>query len=315
PPCSIAALSTIVDLVGYGNANFFEGSGTAPTLDNTTAALRRANGCADTDDNGADFAKAMPTPRNRLTPASPCSTGDAAPSVAATAPANGATNVALNANVSVTFSEPVTVTDPWYRIVCTTSGEHAAVASGSPTTFELDPTSDFVAGETCTFTVLAAGVSDVDTLDPPDRPLADFSWTVTTQQPPLRIHEIQGAGHVSPKAGQSVNGVPGIVTQKTANGFFFEDPNPDSDPATSEALFAFGSISAGQVAVGDSVKVSGTVSEFLGPGSSSATNLPVTEIANTSVQVVSHGNQLPAPMLWSPPREVIEDDASGDLRT
>src|SRR5438034_1872643 len=36
--------SGVVDLVGYGGANCFEGSGAAPTLSNTTAALRAGNG-------------------------------------------------------------------------------------------------------------------------------------------------------------------------------------------------------------------------------------------------------------------------------
>src|SRR5512145_1288639 len=34
--CSAAQLAMIIDLIGYGNANFFEGSGTAPVLSNST---------------------------------------------------------------------------------------------------------------------------------------------------------------------------------------------------------------------------------------------------------------------------------------
>jgi hypothetical protein len=34
-PCDAAAQARIVDLVGYGNANFFEGAGAAPTLSST----------------------------------------------------------------------------------------------------------------------------------------------------------------------------------------------------------------------------------------------------------------------------------------
>ena len=62
-PCDAAARARIVDLVGYGAANFFEGSGPAPALSNTTAALRASNGRTDTDDNAADFAAGQPTPR------------------------------------------------------------------------------------------------------------------------------------------------------------------------------------------------------------------------------------------------------------
>ena len=49
-------------------------------------------------------------------------TTDATPSVATTVPVNGASGVALNADLSVTFSEPVHVTGNWFQIVCSVSG-------------------------------------------------------------------------------------------------------------------------------------------------------------------------------------------------
>ena len=58
-------------------------------------------------------------------------------------------------------------------------------------------------------------------------------------EPGLRIHDIQGAAQVSPKAGVKVAEVPGVVTTVSPNGFWFQDPTPDADPATSEGLFAF----------------------------------------------------------------------------
>jgi uncharacterized protein len=63
-PCSTEQLARIIDLVGYGNADFFEGTGAAPTLTNTTAALRLDDGAQDTDDNAADFVAGAPMPRN-----------------------------------------------------------------------------------------------------------------------------------------------------------------------------------------------------------------------------------------------------------
>src|SRR5438309_526994 len=53
-PCPPAALGRIVDLIGYGTANFFE-SAAAPAPSNTTAAVRKNEGCTETDDNSADF--------------------------------------------------------------------------------------------------------------------------------------------------------------------------------------------------------------------------------------------------------------------
>lgn len=127
------------------------------------------------------------------------------------------------------------------------------------------------------------------------------------------IRDIQGKAHRSPLLGQVVVDVPGIVTQLTSNGFFFQDPNPDTDPGTSEGLFVFTS-SAPTVAVGDSVKVSGTVAEFR-PGGGTSANLSITEITGPTITLVSNGNALPAPIIIgtdrTPPSEVIDNDTVG----
>ena len=311
-PCSGAQLAQIVDLVGYDGANFFEGSAAAPTLSNTTAGFRAGAGCVDTDNNGADFTAASPLARNTVSAFHVCP-ADNAPSVTSTSPANGAAGVVPGANVSITFSEPVNVADSWYSISCGTSGSHTATVSGGPTTFTLDPDSDFVEGETCTVTVVAADVTDQDTIDPPDTMAADYVFSFTTQVPPTPIHTIQGATHISPYAGQSVR-TTGIVTAKSSNGFWMQDPSPDADEATSEGIFVFTS-SAPAVAVGDSVSVSARVQEFR-PGGASNGNLTTTELASPTVSVLSTGNSLPAPVVMGtggriPPDTVIENDAVG----
>ena len=71
--CSSAQSSLILDLVGFGTANFFEGTAAAPTLSNTTAALRGGNGCTDTNQNGTDFTAVAPAPRNSATALAACS--------------------------------------------------------------------------------------------------------------------------------------------------------------------------------------------------------------------------------------------------
>jgi uncharacterized protein len=134
-----------------------------------------------------------------------------------------------------------------------------------------------------------------------------------------RIHDIQGAAHISPKNGQAVTGVPGIVTATEGTLFFMQDPSPDSAPSTSEGIQVFTGSAPG-VAVGDSVTVSGTVQEFRPGGSGGATNLTTTEIAAPTVTVVSHGNALPAATVVGsggrvPPAAVIDDDATGDVET
>ncbi len=65
--------SMLVDFVGYGSANCFEGTGPAATLSNTTAALRRQGGCVDSENNAADFFAGAPTPRNSTAAINDCS--------------------------------------------------------------------------------------------------------------------------------------------------------------------------------------------------------------------------------------------------
>ncbi|WP_393099401.1 endonuclease/exonuclease/phosphatase family protein [Streptomyces sp. LN325] len=112
----------------------------------------------------------------------------------------------------------------------------------------------------------------------------------------VRIHDIQGTTRVSPYAGRQVTDVAGVVTgvrtYGSSKGFWIQDPTPDADPATSEGVFVFTS-STPKVAAGDSVTVSGTVSEFV-PGGASTGNQSVTEITKALVTVVSSGNPVPA---------------------
>ncbi len=148
------------------------------------------------------------------------------------------------------------------------------------------------------------------------------SPTPTVTVPPVtaRIHDIQGATHISPLKGQKVASVPGVVFAKSASGFWMQDPTPDSDVATSEGIFVFTG-AAPAVAVQDSVTVNGTVSEFRPGGSGGSTNLSTTEIGGTpTVTVLAHNAKLPAATLVGsggrvPPPAVIDDDATGDVET
>lgn len=199
-PCSAGAVATIVDLVGYGAANYFEGTGGTPEPGNTMAALRVSGGCTDTDHNATDFVAGTPSPRNTVTPSSPCPAGDTAPSVIDTTPANAASNVALAANVSVTFSEPVNATGTWFDITCGTTAAHTATVSGGPTTFTLDPDSDFAAAESCTVTVFAAQVTDQDSDDPPNAMATNATTTFNTVDTPPDVTINQASGQTDPTA-------------------------------------------------------------------------------------------------------------------
>ncbi len=255
--------SGVVDFVGYGSsANCYEGSSPTGTLSNTTAALRNANGASDTDDNAADFTVGAPNPRNTPPP-------DAAPFISATTPADGASDVALDSNLTVTFSEPVDVTGSWFTLSCSVSGPHTAAVSGGPTDFTLNPDSDFVDGDNCTLTISASQVSDQDTNDPPDNMTADFSATFSTGSVCALaftpIYSIQGSGGTAAITGNVVT--QGVVVgdyegpAPALRGFYLEDPNGDGNPATSDGIFIYNG-NNDSVNLGDLVRVSGAVSEY-----------------------------------------------------
>jgi uncharacterized protein len=63
-PCSPSQLAAVIDLVGYGGANLFEGTGPAQSPSSTTAIIRAGGGYTDTNDNFADFGVGSPDPRN-----------------------------------------------------------------------------------------------------------------------------------------------------------------------------------------------------------------------------------------------------------
>ncbi|HEY9404189.1 MAG TPA: lamin tail domain-containing protein [Pyrinomonadaceae bacterium] len=247
-------------------------------------------------DNYGDFTWAGPIAhtRNAVNTGQTFTAGppvDNPPTVTSTTPADNATGVAVNSNISVTFSEPVNATADSFQISCATSGAHAFTLSGGTTTYTLDPTTDFTQGEVCTVTVVAAQVSDQDGTS--ENMAADYVFDFTViNTAPVAIHDIQGSGATSPLAGQTRT-TSGIVTLlKTgtnnggaASGFFIQAPDAsaDSDPNTSEGLFVFTN-SVPTVSVGDAVTVTGTIVEFNG----------MTEISPaSSVSVNSTGNQLP----------------------
>jgi len=62
-----ASSPNVVDFVGYGAADLYEGSGPTPAPSNSTAVVRPT--LTDTNDNAADFVTAEPVPKNSTSPA------------------------------------------------------------------------------------------------------------------------------------------------------------------------------------------------------------------------------------------------------
>ena len=272
----------ISDFVGYGTtANCFEGSGSTPAPSNTTSVIRLGDGATDTDNNAADFVSGAPDPDNGTDPA---------PTVLSTTPANGAANVAVGSNVDITFSEPVNVSGSWFTISCGTSGGHTAVVSGGPTTFTLNPDTDFVTTETCTVTVVAAQVTDQDADEPFDNMAADYIFSFGTEGPVCDqaftpIYSIQGSGSAAAITGTVTT--EGVVVgdfegTASASGFYMQDLTGDGNAATSDGIFVFTG-SSDLVSVGDVVRVTGFARERFNQtalNGSNSNTAPVTNVVN-----------------------------------
>ncbi|GAA4155518.1 ExeM/NucH family extracellular endonuclease [Gryllotalpicola daejeonensis] len=114
----------------------------------------------------------------------------------------------------------------------------------------------------------------------------------------LTIAQIQGTTDTSPYVNDAV-ATEGVVTAVYAtggfNGFFLETAGTgsgaDTTPGESDAVFVFGSNSAKQVHIGDSVSVTGTVQEY--QGETEISSPTVTELATPLAPVVAE------PLPWS----------------
>ena len=114
--------------------------------------------------------------------------GDAAPTVQNTTPANGAVNVAVDSNISITFSESVSATATAFSIECPTGTPITFTQSASPGTIHtLDPTVDLPFSTVCSVTVTANQITDQDVNDPPDNMLANFVFSFTTAAAPQPV--------------------------------------------------------------------------------------------------------------------------------
>ena len=239
--CAVTDAPTAVNWTNFDALDFSSPTtaGTASTaLDGNAAANRTAKsgtltGLAlaagsqvwirwnDTNDGGVDDGLAIDDVQ--FGPA-----GDFPPTVASTTPINGATGVAIAANVVVNFNEPVSANGAWYDITCGTSNTHAAIVTGGPTSWTLDPTTDFAFGETCTVTIVAAQVVDLDgTADPmAANYVATFTTGADTAPVVASTVPAAGAGAVAIAANVVVNFSEPVTTSGswygiscTASGF------------------------------------------------------------------------------------------------
>ena len=125
------------------------------------------------------------------------------------------------------------------------------------------------------------------------------------------ISQIQGSGDTSPLAGQQAS-VEAVVTadfqgSDKLGGFFIEEEaaDQDADPSTSEGLFVYDGSAGVSLAVGDRVRVTGTVQEYYG----------MTELGNvTDVQVCAHDQTVPDTELQLPLTSASDLEALEGMR-
>lgn len=313
--------TTPVDGVGSPTSPCREGDGMTTTTVNGDVSYERSG---DTDNNAADFAQRSPSNPENFDMTGP---SDRAPSVTASEPANNASSVPVDANLRVTFSEPVAVSDAAFSLSCGGAPVALAHTRDSDTVSVLDPAQNLPLGTSCTLRVEGDLYRDLDADDPPDTG-SDFTATFsTTPIAGLRIHDIQGRSHLSPYRDRFVTGVQGVVTARRFNGFFIQDPKPDRDERTSEGIFVFtGSPVPAAAAVGNAVTVTGRVTEFRSGctptcdppdfpagdfGSSAYANLTLTEIDRATVTATGTGTIEPTVLGKGGrkiPDRVIDDD-------
>jgi uncharacterized protein len=304
-PCSAEQTARIIDLVGYGGANFFEGSSPTGVLSAAAAALRNGAGCLDSNQNGADFTVAAPAPRNSASPLNVCG--------AAVLPRLSIDDVTLdegNAGSITRFSFSVTLntaaaTDVSFDIA-TVDGSATvadndyvarsvigALIRAGDTRFEFDVEviGDDIVEPNETFTVVLS--------NPEGAELQRATGTGTIRNddaPPVAevaISSIQGAGiGQSPWLGQTVATV-GVVTALRSNGYFIQTAagEDDGDDTTAEGLFVF-SGNAGpppQAVVGNRLRVTGNVTQF----ARTPHGYALTQLGFATASVLATGQPLP----------------------
>jgi uncharacterized protein len=166
-------------------------------------------------------------------------------------------------------------------------------AGETSVTISIDATGDTISEGDETFSLDVTGITGADIGDGQAiATIRNDDFVVTP------IHDIQGNGAASPLANQFVT-FTGIVTGRKSNGFFVQasDTDADADPLTSEGVYVFtGSAPSSAAAVGNRVRVRGTVIEYVPAADPS--QLPLTEISGSpTVALLSTGNALPAPVV------------------
>ena len=247
----------VIDMVGFGNANRFEGS-VAPAPSTANSIQRGELGCLDTDNNGNDFSAAPVTgPRRASSPLNACSNGPVVYPIVLNCPAGIQAEFGSGATAALSASDRDSIVNS------------AVIASGAVPGISISGfTPSGAVGGTASATLaidpsLAAGNYPL-TIRFANNDGQDASCNVAVSVAgQLTIPQIQGP---NPKSAynNTVQTTQGVVTHKVGSGYFLQDANGDGDPATSDGIFVFANNA--NVNVGDLVRITGTVTEYTPSG-------------------------------------------------
>jgi VCBS repeat-containing protein len=164
---------------------------------------------------------------------------EAEPSVISTNPSTGGT-IARAASVTVNFSEPVNATTASFTVSCAGTPQVFTISASPASSFTLTPDvsqgSLWTAG-TCSATVLAAGITDVDTDDPPNAMAANYNFTFITNTPPIANPDTYSAiGNVT-------------VTIPVGTGLLANDTDPDAGQTLSATAGTFATVNGGSITI------------------------------------------------------------------
>ncbi len=256
---STAEGEAVIDLVGFGTANRFEGS-VAPAPSTANAIQRGELGCLDTDDNGSDFSAApVVGPRRTSSPLNACAGGGGPVTypIVLSCPAGvqvefgRGTSAALSASDRDSIVNSAVIASGAVPGISITGFTPAGAAGGTANaTLSIDPS---LAAGNYPLTITFANNDGQDAS-------CNVAVSVAGQ---LSIPQIQGP---NPKSAynNTVQTTQGVVTHKVGSGYFIQDQNGDGDPATSDGIFVFSSNTG--VNVGDLVRITGTVTEYTPSG-------------------------------------------------
>ncbi len=276
--------TSIIDVLGWGGASTvaFEGAPAGATT-NSTALLRAANGCTDSNNNASDFSILTPAPRNALSAPNMCGGVPAAP-IVPVCPASTTLTFGAGGLVPLSASDADGIVNGAAITSAPVAGLSlgafsAAGAVGGSASVSLQAAPGLAAG-TYAVAVKFSNNQGQEASCTVNLSVELAAGTV------LPVYQVQGAGATSPYANAKLS-TEGVVTAKVGSGFFIQDVHGDGDPATSDGMFVYMGSTPVSAAVGDLVRVAGTVTEYK-PGGATRSYTELTSVSSVTVQSSGH---------------------------